>query len=163
MSLVSRWPWPDQDVHGQRCRVGVPGWVYRVGNRGAIPGTTQLLGEGCRYSGAGPGSPGTGLEWVVSAARAPSTSGTTPSGPGRSLRALPVPPRADAASWPIRARIRVLFCKVSQNGRVSPEKCQKAYHSPCFQNRPQKSPLDILRFPFSAAFSHKELLGLFDA
>ena len=63
---------------------------------------------------------------------------------------------------PITAELTSFYCKVSQNGRVSPEKCQKAYHSPCFQNRLQKSPLDFLRFPYFRAFSHKELMGHFD-
>ena len=45
---------------------------------------------------------------------------------------------------------------------MSPEKSHKACHSPCFQNRAQKSPLEILRFPFSLSFSHKELMVLFD-
>ena len=40
---------------------------------------------------------------------------------------------------------------------------EKAYVSPCFQNASVKSPLEILRFPFLGAFSHKELMGLFDA
>ena len=39
---------------------------------------------------------------------------------------------------------------------------KKASISPYFQNGLQKSPLGFLRFPFSRAFSHKELLGHFD-
>ena len=34
---------------------------------------------------------------------------------------------------------------------------------PIFQNGSQMSPLEILRFPFWLAFSHKELMGRFDA
>ena len=39
---------------------------------------------------------------------------------------------------------------------------EKACHSPYFQNTVQKSPLEILRFPFPVAFSRKELMGHFD-
>ena len=46
------------------------GWVYRVGNTGTYPAST-LLGEGPRYSEAGPGSPsrgaGVGGIWVPGA------------------------------------------------------------------------------------------------
>ena len=83
--------------------------------------------------------------------------------PGRSGQpALPVPRTLRiAASQPIRARFQLIFYKVSQNDEVSPEMCQKACHSPCSIFRVGKSPLEILRFPFSAAFSPKELMGHF--
>ena len=87
---------------------------------------------------------------------------TTPAGPGRGSCPSLSPPRADAASWPIKARLRVISSKVSQNGGVSLKYVEKAYHSPCSQNGPQKSPLEIPGFPFSAAFSHKELMAYFD-
>ena len=84
-----------------------------------------------------------------------------PSGPGQhpagaSLGLGPLP-----ASWPIRARFRPLFLKVSQNRGVSPEYHHKACHAPCFQNGLQMSALEKLRFPFWLAFSHKELMGSF--
>ena len=65
------------------------------------------------------------------------------------------------ASGPITARFQVISQKLSQNRVVSPEMSEKASHSPYFQNGSEKSPLEILRFPFSRAFSHKELLGHF--
>ena len=46
---------------------------------------------------------------------------------------------------------------------MSTKYVEKACHSPYSQNRLRKSPLGFLRFPFLAAFSHKELLGHFDA
>ena len=61
------------------------------------------------------------------------------------------------------ARFDVISQKLSQNRVVSAEYVEKACHSPCFQNRVKKSPLEILRFPFWDAFSHKELMGHFDA
>ena len=64
----------------------------------------------------------------------------------------------NAASGPIRARLRSNLCKVSQNSEVSPKYVQKACHSPCFQNGSEISPLEILNIPFLAAFSHKELM-----
>ena len=66
-----------------------------------------------------------------------------------------------AASWPIRARLRVISPKVSQNGQVSPKSSEKASRSPYFQNGLGKSPLDISRIPFLLAFSHKELMAHF--
>ena len=60
-----------------------------------------------------------------------------------------------------KARFHDISLKVSQKTRVSPKSVHKACHSPCLQNGLEKSPLDILRFPIIAAFSHKELMGLF--
>ena len=60
-----------------------------------------------------------------------------------------------------RARLHLIFYKVSQNGQVSPKYLEKACHSPYSQKRVQNSPLGILRFPYLLAFSHKELMGLF--
>ena len=80
-----------------------------------------------------------------------------PAGPSL-YRTLAIP-----ASGPIRARFYDISLKVSQNGQVSPRNVEKASHSPYIQNELRKSALGILRFPFSSAFSHKELLGHFDA
>ena len=86
-----------------------------------------------------------------------------PFGPGRSplVPSLVLGPLI-AASWPITARFHHISYKVSQNGQVSPKYVEKASHSPCFQNVVRKSPLEILRFPYFLAFSHKELMGRFD-
>ena len=54
------------------------------------------------------------------------------------LRARSVLPRrpflgpylGNAASWPIRTRLRSFYYKVSQNSKVSPKSTQKACHSP---------------------------------
>ena len=86
-----------------------------------------------------------------------------PSGPVRTLQVPPCtyplecPPRANTA------RFKVIYCKVSQNGIVSPVFVNKACHSPHSQNGLRKSPLEILRNPFLAAFSHKELMVPFCA
>ena len=61
------------------------------------------------------------------------------------------------------ARFHHLFSKVSQNDEVSLKSVNKACHAPYLQNGLQKSPLEILRFPYFVAFSHKELMGLFKA
>ena len=154
---------------------GCTGWVYRVGIPGWVPGraipgyypaparkgpcTAKRAPEGLQ-----------GLEWVVHGAwtRHPVRPGscTHPLGPVGPLQGPPwyrTLPRANPASWPIRARLPSFYCKVSQNRIVSPNCVEKASHSPYFQNELQKSALEILRFPFSAAFSHKELMGRFDA
>ena len=89
-------------------------------------------------------------------------------GPGTTLRArsahpvgLPVPGPCECPPRANKARFDLYFSKVSQNREVSPKSRHKASHSPYFQNGPGKSPLEIPRFPFSPAFSHKELMGLF--
>ena len=148
--------------------MGVQGWVYGVGTRvgytGVLPSDHALLGERSSDSEAGPVEPCRGSEWVVTGARANRRldGHPPPFGPGRSSPAGP--PWGypwNAASWPITARLRSLFYKVSQNGRVSPKSVDKAYHSPYSQNGLKKSPLEILGFPYSLAFSPKELMGLF--
>ena len=134
----------------------VVGGVYRVYYPAARGGS--------RYSEAGPGSPSMGLEWVVPGAGRPCAvthPGTHPCG-ARSPTGSLVPGWAlNAASWPIRARFTSFSIKLSQNGQVSPENVEKASHSPYSQNGSQISPLEILRFTFSAAFSPKELMVAF--
>ena len=82
----------------------------------------------------------------------PSPAWQAPLGPGGGW---------DLLRWQT-ARFDLILLKLRQNGVVSPEYVEKACHSPCFQNGRVKSPLEILRFPFSRAFSHKELMGHFD-
>ena len=145
----------------------VPGWVYWEGAGWAIPGTHPAArfarGE-CPYSEAGPRKAlqGPGVGWYgCSDVRWAGRLLDPPCGPGRSPWALPglgpseCPPRAN------RARFDLILLKVSQNSQVSPKSVYKACHSPYFQNGSQKSALDFLRFPFVAAFSHKELMGPF--
>ena len=109
-----------------------------------------------------------GLEWVVWGGWAtpsrtyPGASAHPASGPPRQAGARSL--RSLSGGWApraIRARFTVISCKVSQNDEVSPNLVEKASHSPCFQNGLQKSPLDFPRFPYSTAFSHKELMGCF--
>ena len=153
----------------QRCgsggctRVGIPGWVYRGSTSPArCPGRTQK-----QTSEAGPGRPtGPGVGGSAGPGALGDGGGggiSPPCGPGQSSprEAFPGIYLRNAASWPIGARFTSFYCKVSQNGQVSPKKCKKACHSPYFQNGLEKSPLGFLRFPFSPAFSRKELLGLF--
>ena len=140
-------------------RVGIAGWVY--GGLYRVP--TRLLGEVLIPSGAGPEAL-QGLEWWGMRAGRSGLQTTHSSLPWR----LPGPaslsgplPRANPASGPIKARIDLISTKLSQNAEVSPKYVQKASHSPYSQNEVQKSPLGILRFPFSLAFSHKELMASF--
>ena len=143
----------------------VRGGVYRV--------PSQLPGEGPTDSGAGPGSPAGWSGWSVGAGRTThgqmklnmGTGDGGGDGPSTTLRARSVPlgPPCTgtlqiAASWPIRRDLTSFFYKVSQNGEVSSEKCEKACHSPHIQNGSRKSPLEIPGFPFWPAFSHKELM-----
>ena len=117
-----------------------------------------LLGERSRHSGAGPGSPaGAGVGGVWSSG-ARCTTLRARSGP---CRPLPCTPPRECRLRANKARNQSIFSKVSQNGRVSLRNVEKACHSPCSQNGAQKSPLEIPRFPFSLAFSPKELMVLF--
>ena len=86
---------------------------------------------------------------------------THPSGPVSPPVGLPGAGPLECRLSANRARIEAISLKVSQNQEVSPKCVHKACHSPHFQNRVQKSALQILRFPFCSAFSHKELIGPF--
>ena len=144
---------------------GYTGVWYRVGIReGAIPGTQPAARGGSYPAKRAPEVPcrGTGVGGV---------------GPGRPLHPRPPTPGPEglpgpaplsgacspvnAASGPIRARFDLILVEYSQNREVSPKSVEKAYRSPYFQNELGKSPLEIPRFPFSPAFSAKELMGQF--
>ena len=97
-------------------QVGIPGWVYRVGNRRGIPvpshaargrGVHQRSGprKACRaWSG-----------WVYSSERPSSSPHPLRCAPGPApLGLLPSPGKA--ASGPIRTRFHLKYTKVSQNG-----------------------------------------------
>ena len=145
---------------------GYTGWV--------IPGYTALR-QRCsrspphrRPATAGSGPPLQG-EVVGSRWGGRAYWGTGGAGPAPTLRARSVPvgppwcrTRLFPPSQPITARFHLISHKVSQNHEVSPKSVHKAYHSPCFQNGLRKSPLQFLRFPYSLAFSPKELMGHFD-
>ena len=136
------------------------GWVYRVGTTGVYY-PAALLGERCRYSEAGPGSPCRGLEWVVSAARAlPVMTTLRARSVTLQVPSLSFPPafQSNGRANPQKPQNHQFYSKVSQNRRVSPKSVNKAYHTPYFQNGLVKSPLEKPRFPFSLAFSPKELM-----
>ena len=146
----------------------VPGRTGRVGIPGGVLPSHPPTARGAQPAKRAPEAQH-GLEWVgwagVMPARGRRRGRVCTTLRARSVlasQALPVHTLANAASWPIRARLHPLFSKVSQNHEVSPKSVQKAYHSPYFQNGSQMSPLDISGIPFSAAFSHKELMGHFD-
>ena len=100
---------------------------------------------------------------IARAFRHPGTTTPGLAGLPGPLRCPWAPPSSNAASGPIKARFHDILLKVSHNQEVSPKYHEKACHSPGFQNEARKSPLEIPRFPFCVAFSHKELLGHFDA
>ena len=143
-------------------RVGYTGWVIREGNTG-YPATVRSGGQTAKRAQEGP----QGLEWVVwlqrpQGVRRRDGSCTHPSGPvGPAPLALPGAGPSQMPPLGQRARFHDISMKVSQNDEVSPKSVHEASHSPYSQNGPQKSPLGILRFPFIAAFSHKELMGPF--
>ena len=138
---------------GRVGRVGIPGEYYPATQRqGRTPLRVQQTAERAPEAPAGGWS-----GW--SAVPAP-VRPHPPFGPGQSRPAgLPWCSSSKPASWPIRARIDLIYCKVSQNRIVSPVYVEKAYVSPYFQNGSEKSALEIPGFPFWRAFSHKELMG----
>ena len=143
---------------------GYLGGVYRV----AIPGTTQPLLALAHPAKRAPEAPSGG--WSGWGGRPLRVLGVRRRGRVYpTLRARSVPLQGPSLDIPLEcrlwanmARFNVISLEVSQNGQVSPKKCQKASISPCFQNGLKKSPLGILRIPYLAAFSHKELMGRFD-
>ena len=146
----------------------VPGWVYRVGTGRAIPGTTQPSSRGAvPVQRSGPRKPcragvgGTGAAGALPGVRRRGRSISHPSGPVGPPCGPPWIWTSECRLWTNTARFHLISQKLSQNGEVSPKKCQKASHSPYFQNGSQNSPLDFLRFPYLPAFSAKELMGLF--
>ena len=173
MSQGHRAPWSDRDVHVERCPGGsLGGYTGWVPGR-AIPGTgstTQLPRAEPQEpipSGAGPGSPCQGLEWVGYG-----WEGDPFACPSTGAHPAPGPPTP--ALWAYGARFAVqdppcgqkarfhdISQKLRQNGQVSTKSVEKACHSPCLPKRVRKSPLEFLRFPFWPAFSPKELMGPF--
>ena len=143
------------------------GWVYRVGNTGTYP-ATALSPTGTLTAKRAPEAPARGLEWVVRVgwatpsrdpvSRYPGTSGDHPvPGPGRSpCRGPPCHLLEQKVTFDL------IPYKVSQNREVSTKSVEKACHGPYSQNAVQMSPLDFLGFPYSVAFSPKELMGRFD-
>ena len=140
------------------------GWYGWVGTGGVIPVPSQLPGKRSPDQRSGPRTPcrgGSGWVWVQ---RAPGRLYPPLRGPVGTLRAPPwyrTPPRAIPASWPIRTRLRSIFSKVSQNGRVSSKYVEKACHSPYIQKRVQKSPLDISRISIYASLLSQGINGPF--
>ena len=137
------------------------GWA----GRGEYYPPSTLLARRAHNQRSGPRKPCKGWSGWVMRPGAPAGPWYHPAGPVGHPGALPVPGPSspgNAASWPIKARLRSKHGKVSQNSIVSPKYVEKACLSPCFQNGLEKSPLEISRFPFSVAFSHKELIGPFD-
>ena len=159
-------PVPSRVVHAVpgRCSglggtgVGYTGWVPGRGNTGSLP----TSGKRSPDSEAGPGSPYRGLEWVVRVQRPPAVPDTTPAGPGRSPAVPSLYLALLPASWPI-GRDSTSFLR----NLVKTTKCRRKVSKrppivPNSQNGVQKSPLEILRFTFCPAFSHKELMGHFE-
>ena len=115
----------------------VTGWVYRgstsqPSSRGAVPSTAKRAPEAQRAGVGGTGAAGAlGVRWD-------GDGQDHPAGPVGPLRGPPcpslayVPPRANTA------RFDPKYCKVSQDGEVSPEISQKACHSPYSQKRAWK-------------------------
>ena len=149
---------------------GIGGWV----GEGNTHPPTALSPEEHQGGLAGPDRPGPALQGRVGAGVGRPlrdlryTLNIAHSGPmcARSHPGKPGPGQSPCRGLPWtspgkRARFHLITCKVSQNGEVSPENLNKASHSPYSQNGVQKSPLEILRFLFSPAFSCKELMGPF--
>ena len=88
---------------------------------------------------------------------------TTPAGPGRSLWALPVLGPLKCRLWAIGRDSMTFLRKVVKTTKCHQKVSKRPRLVPVSQNGSKKSPLEILRFPLWRAFSHKELMGHFDA
>ena len=100
---------------------GYPGWVYGwVGGRG-YTGTQPHCSRRVQIPAErAPEAPARGLEWVgiwSRTYRGLGGSRTTPAGPGRSLRALPVLDPWNARSWPIRRDFTTFPVKLVKTGK----------------------------------------------
>ena len=146
------------------------GWVYWVGipggyTGGLYRGTTQPPRGDLQTQRSGPRKACRAWSgWGLEVGRAPAVVFGGGTAPRTTLRArsgtrpLPVLGPLECRLWAKGARFHLISHKVSQKARVSPKYVEKACHSPYLQNGLQKSPLDFLRFRFSLAFSHKELM-----
>ena len=69
---------------------GCTGWVYRVGNRGAIPGTHRPRKEDPYPAERAPEAPARGLEWVGYGSGCVTLCSAAGTAPGTTLRARSV-------------------------------------------------------------------------
>ena len=151
---------------------GYTGWVIRRGTTRAptdlpalrsVPADQRPQGAGpcCRQgwvgSRVGPTPSRTHPRYVRPACIRPPS---VPEGPVRPLQGLPCRRLGSSSK---RARFHDIFLKVSQKRRKCHQKVLKRpVIVPVLQNGLQKSPLDFPGICFWPAFSHKELMGLFD-
>ena len=143
---------------------GYTGWGTRVGGPGVYPAT--LLGEARRTATTGSGPSPAGGGWSGSRAgrywgRRRGRSCPPPGPVLPTLWALPGQDLANAASWPIRRDSAPFLRKLVKTAKCHPKSVERPVIVPIFQKGSRMSPLEILRFPFGRAFSHKELMGLF--
>ena len=158
-------PVPSRVVHavyGRVYRYWVvrAGWVYRVGNTGSQALPSYRAKGGPRYSEAGPVALQGRSGWYLGP-EYPCAPGDHPSGPVGSLQAPPCHLPENAASWPIRRDSTSFSIKLVKTAECHQNMSKRPTLVPISQNGSRKSPLDILGFPISLAFSHKELMGMF--
>ena len=137
------------------------GWVYRVGTPPAHPASPLCSRRGpgpAERAPEGPAGAWSGGSWD-SDVRGRRRGRIPPCGARSGTPGHPPCILSECRLLATKARFRHISQKVSQNRQVSPKYVEKAYHSPCFPKPLKKSPLEIPRFPFSQAFSHKELMG----
>ena len=167
----TRVPWgvpvPSRVVHavygGSRVPAGrVYGWVLGGAIPGHYPPSTLKSPPQAIPAKRAPEAPG-GLEWVGIAVRGWA-------GPSTTLRARSCPPVGPPCTGTLecrllanKARFEVKPGNLVKTTKCHQKVCKRPALVPILQNGSQKSPLDFYRFPFLVAFSHKELMGLFDA
>ena len=143
-------------------RVGIPGWVYRVGREGAIPGTQPHCSRSKPDSEAGPVAPARGAEWVVRCSGRTGGRGRSqvpPYGPGRPCWPPCTWDLGNARLLAIGRDLTSYSIKLDKTTKCHQNMSKRPPLVPIFQNGSRKSPLGIPRFPYSQAFSHKELMG----
>ena len=87
---------------------------------------------------------------------------TTPAGPGRSCARPSLSGSLIAALQPKGRDSTLISIKLVKMTKCHRNMSKRPSLVPNSQNGSRKSPLDFLRFYFSAAFSHKELLDHFE-
>ena len=155
--------WDGVRVPGDGYTGGCTGGLYRVlpSHRAPRPEGTLTAKRApevpCRGTGVG-GQGGLAVPFAcpcTGARPAPAPTLRARSAPCRDLPGAGPSPRAKGRE------LRSFPRKLVKTAKCHQKTSKRPTLVPIFQNGSQKSPLDFLRFPILAAFSHKELIGPF--
>ena len=119
---------------------------------------------GSQVQRSGPRNALQGMEWVVPGSRTSLHAQVRTRTPDHPLRPQGPPGPASLSGVLLAGKGRdsgTFPGKLVKTTKCHQKSTKRPAIVPIFQNGLQKSPLDFPRFPYLAAFSHKELMGLF--